>query len=190
MISIQEQLPYDLVVFKDGKFKRIQVKYDSDLNVVKAKNSKYLWYKKECKTYSCDDFDYYAIYCAAISKIMYPSIKFQGASFRLSTPNSAIPYYKYEDFLEFTDTALKHTNNSVCWNESAKKRKETCLIKAKTLLPSKDELNKAIWSKPATKVAKDYDVSNVTIAKWCKKLGIEKPPVGYWIKKNGRQAES
>lgn len=48
--------------------------------------------------------------------------------------------------------------------------------------PNKQELEKIIWSKPTVKIAADLGVSDVAIAKLCKKLEIEKPPRGYWAK--------
>lgn len=53
--------------------------------------------------------------------------------------------------------------------------------------PSKEELSKLIWEKPTTQLAKDFGVSDKAIEKWCKSYGIEKPPRGYWAKK---QAEN
>lgn len=49
--------------------------------------------------------------------------------------------------------------------------------------PTKEELNDLIWSKPTSQLALDYNVSDTAIAKWCKSMGIEKPPRGYWMKK-------
>lgn len=48
----------------------------------------------------------------------------------------------------------------------------------------KDELEKMVWAMPTTEVAKRLGVSDVAIGKKCKQLGIEKPPRGYWQKKN------
>lgn len=48
--------------------------------------------------------------------------------------------------------------------------------------PSKEELEKLVWSKPTTQVAKDFGVSDKAIEKLCKKLDVEKPPRGYWAK--------
>jgi hypothetical protein len=48
--------------------------------------------------------------------------------------------------------------------------------------PNKEELHKLVWSKPAKQVAKDYGVSDHSIAKWCKDYGIDKPSKGYWQK--------
>lgn len=48
--------------------------------------------------------------------------------------------------------------------------------------PSKEELSKMIWEKPASCIAKEFGVSDKAIEKWCKTYGIKKPPRGYWSK--------
>jgi hypothetical protein len=47
---------------------------------------------------------------------------------------------------------------------------------------SKNELEKLVWSKPTTILAKELGVSDVAIAKRCKSLGITKPKPGFWAK--------
>ena len=46
--------------------------------------------------------------------------------------------------------------------------------------PSKEELEKMLWEKPTTCLAKEFGVSGKAIEKWCKTYGIHKPPRGYW----------
>lgn len=53
-------------------------------------------------------------------------------------------------------------------------------MKSATL--TRKELYDLIWSKPMTKVAKDFDVSDVWLGKVCKEANIPRPPVGYWQK--------
>jgi len=48
--------------------------------------------------------------------------------------------------------------------------------------PSKEELNKLVWSIPTTEIAKQFNVTDKAIEKWCKKYDISKPPRGYWSK--------
>ena len=48
---------------------------------------------------------------------------------------------------------------------------------------TRDQLYEAIWSKPTTVVAKSFGISDVAVAKICKKLDIPKPKLGYWAKK-------
>lgn len=50
------------------------------------------------------------------------------------------------------------------------------------LNPTKDILEKLVWEKPTTHIAKDYGVSDKAVNKWCKKYNISKPPRGYWTK--------
>lgn len=47
---------------------------------------------------------------------------------------------------------------------------------------SKEDLELLVWSTPTTHVAEMLGVSDVAVAKRCKKLGISKPPRGYWAK--------
>lgn len=49
--------------------------------------------------------------------------------------------------------------------------------------PGKKELRRLVWERPTEILAKEYGVSGVAIAKWCRLLGIPKPPRGYWAKK-------
>jgi len=46
-----------------------------------------------------------------------------------------------------------------------------------------DRLKELVWIKPTTEIAKEFNCSDVSIAKLCKKYGIKKPPRGYWSKK-------
>lgn len=46
----------------------------------------------------------------------------------------------------------------------------------------KEELSSLVWELPTTKIASMYGVSDVAVAKRCKKFGISKPPRGYWAK--------
>lgn len=49
--------------------------------------------------------------------------------------------------------------------------------------PTKEELEKIVWEQPSTKIGITYGVSSKAIEKWCKSYDIEKPPRGYWTKK-------
>ena len=48
---------------------------------------------------------------------------------------------------------------------------------------SRQDLYERVWSTPMTKLAKEFDISDVGLAKACRKNGIPTPPVGYWAKK-------
>lgn len=49
--------------------------------------------------------------------------------------------------------------------------------------PSKEDLQKLVWIKPTQQIAKEFGVSDKAVEKWCKAYGIDKPPRGYWAKK-------
>jgi hypothetical protein len=46
----------------------------------------------------------------------------------------------------------------------------------------REDLYQRVWSTPMTKLAKELDISDVGLAKACRKAGIPLPPVGYWAK--------
>ena len=54
-------------------------------------------------------------------------------------------------------------------------------------IPPKEELEKLVSELPYTEIAKKYEVSDVSVKKWCLKLGI---PVGtrrgFWAKKRSK----
>ncbi len=54
---------------------------------------------------------------------------------------------------------------------------------AEEITLSRQELYTLVWSKPVVKIAKDFGISDVAIAKICKKMNIPKPGLGYWAKK-------
>ena len=47
---------------------------------------------------------------------------------------------------------------------------------------TREELHMLVWSMPTLEVADLLGVSDVAIGKRCKKLGVTKPPRGYWRK--------
>lgn len=46
----------------------------------------------------------------------------------------------------------------------------------------RQELYERVWQEPLTKLAKQFDISDVGLAKACRKHAIPTPPVGYWAK--------
>jgi len=52
---------------------------------------------------------------------------------------------------------------------------------------SRQELYDLVWSTPASKLAPDFGISDVAIAKRCKKLSVPRPSLGYWAKVAARQ---
>jgi hypothetical protein len=61
---------------------------------------------------------------------------------------------------------------------------KSSLRKTKINWPSNEELKKLVWEKPMSLLSKDLGVSDKAIAKRCKKLEIEIPNKGIWLRKN------
>lgn len=60
----------------------------------------------------------------------------------------------------------------------------------RSIIVEREDLYREIWSRPLTHVARDYGISDVGLAKACKRMGIPRPPVGYWAKREaGREPE-
>lgn len=47
---------------------------------------------------------------------------------------------------------------------------------------SREDLYRRVWSTPVSRLAKELDISDVGLAKACRKAGIPLPPMGYWTK--------
>lgn len=89
--------------------------------------------------------------------------------------NSVIPQKIFSGYHNRVDTIVSKTGTVVEIKVSSQRE---------TKCPSKEELEKLVWELPSTKLCEKYQVSDSCIVKWCKKLGIKKPPRGYWQKKN------
>lgn len=61
-------------------------------------------------------------------------------------------------------------------------RKESRPDQRKINWPPLEELQKLLWEKPTTHLAKQLGVSDKAIEKWAKKYNLTKPPRGYWTK--------
>lgn len=53
----------------------------------------------------------------------------------------------------------------------------------RTIKWDRQQLYEAVWEKPAVRLAKEYGISDVALAKICKKLEVPKPGLGYWARK-------
>ena len=51
------------------------------------------------------------------------------------------------------------------------------------------KLENLLWEKPTTSIAKDLGVSDKAVEKHVKKLGLTKPPRGYWVKQKNINTE-
>lgn len=51
---------------------------------------------------------------------------------------------------------------------------------ARQIKLTREELYRKIWEKPTVKVAAEFGISDVGLAKICRKMDVPKPPLGYW----------
>lgn len=180
-IPVGEGLVFDLVAYKDNRFHRLQVKYSSKGLLVNSRVS-FKNHKAISRSYENDDFDYYALYLPAIEKVVYPSIKFKGCKITTSVPNCPASFHWYEDFLEFTDCAEKRNRTSFGYTYESREYSPR-FNGRKVERPSKEELKTLLWEKPATEIAKIYNVSDKAVTKWANSYGLDKPIRGYWTGK-------
>ena len=52
-----------------------------------------------------------------------------------------------------------------------------------TIIYRRTELYEQVWKEPVRTVARAYGISDVWLAKICRKLSVPRPPRGYWIRK-------
>ncbi|HQT93352.1 MAG: hypothetical protein B7Z61_06225 [Acidobacteria bacterium 37-71-11] len=52
---------------------------------------------------------------------------------------------------------------------------------------SREQLYAEVWADPVTRVAERYGISDVAVAKWCRKLDVPRPGRGYWACKAAGQ---
>lgn len=48
---------------------------------------------------------------------------------------------------------------------------------------SREQLYEEVWAEPVVKIARRYGVSDVAVAKWCRRLAVPRPGRGYWARK-------
>jgi hypothetical protein len=70
------------------------------------------------------------------------------------------------------NSRLKHCAKCATWRTNPRPSRH------KVPHPTAEELKALVWSKPLTQLAVDLGVSDSAIHKWCRRLGVEKPPKG------------
>lgn len=89
----------------------------------------------------------------------------------------------------FTGRNKKYTKNncSICGCVISKKSKlcRKCFAnkRIKNNKPTKEELCILVWKMPIIEIAKIYNVSDKSIAKWISQYNLEKPVRGHWIRR-------
>lgn len=165
----------DLIATKNSTVYKIQCKYLSK-NIIRNYskcNKKTIYYTKE-------DFDIYAIYISSIDKVIYVPFELGGISIQTEIKMSNAKFWWYEDFLNIDN--VKHEKRSV--SDFGIVLKNKINKKARNKWPTKEELQELINAKPMYLIAKDLNVSDVTIKKWCKAYDIITKKRGFWLKEN------
>lgn len=67
-------------------------------------------------------------------------------------------------------------------------REEAVNDDEKPITLSREDLYELAWSKPITQLAADFGISDVALAKRCRRLGIPLPGRGYWARMDAGQA--
>lgn len=57
-----------------------------------------------------------------------------------------------------------------------------------SIVYERDKLYEEVWAEPVIRVAERYGVSDVALAKTCRRLGVPLPPRGYWARVKAGQA--
>ncbi len=72
----------------------------------------------------------------------------------------------------------------VCDAETKSEKTTTAVVeeKPKWIDYTREQLYAAIWSTPCSKLAATLGISDVALAKTCRRLGIPRPPRGYWAR--------
>lgn len=105
----------------------------------------------------------------------------------LGTPRMKLQLAPVENRLPLWPT--KRTQNRLASNPGhtlAPRRKQleqSALSHALLRKYNRDVLYEEVWTQPIRKLARKYDVSDVALAKACRKLRVPLPGLGYWAKK-------
>ena len=68
-------------------------------------------------------------------------------------------------------------------NDGAVAAKESKMVDLPVAVEyTREQLHEAMWSKPCMKLAAELGLSNVALAKTCRRMGIPRPPRGYWAR--------
>lgn len=82
----------------------------------------------------------------------------------------------------------KERNCQDCGIQTKKGSCRRCagLKRRKPLAISDEELETLVWEKPVSQIAKELGISDVALAKRCRRRGIERPGRGYWAKQQAK----
>lgn len=82
-------------------------------------------------------------------------------------------------------TSSRANVESMGYPQGSKRR---AILGYKTIEWNREKLYQEIWARPTRSVAHEYGLSDVGLAKICKKLKIPRPGLGYWRRKETGKA--
>lgn len=93
--------------------------------------------------------------------------------------------FNYFSYIPPEQKESKHCacGKDICYDSIHCRKCARRFIKSRYQYPTPEEMKKLVWEIPASILRKTLGMSDVSIGKFCKKHGIEKPPRGYWQKK-------
>lgn len=53
---------------------------------------------------------------------------------------------------------------------------------AETVTLTREELYEAVWRTPIVRLAAEFGISDVALAKTCRRMNVPRPPRGYWAR--------
>lgn len=100
---------------------------------------------------------------------------------KLNVSDCSVNYKRIKNFLVSESINLGNGFSKIV--RSLTDRHSPRILTRKVERPTKEKLRELVWQKPIIAISNDFGVSDVAIHKWCKIYQIEKPPMGYWLKK-------
>lgn len=175
-IPISDGPKADLIIYKNNSTYRVQCK-NSLRGFVNNTSSG--------KIYEENSFDIYALYLSEIDKVIFVPFELGGVFIRYKYPETHRYFWWYEDFLSIENINKKYTKRHTSDFNIQKKIKPRKTSREKW--PSLEVLEKLISEKPLTEIAKDYNVSDSMVKKWCRAYNIETKKRGFWIQKENKR---
>jgi len=138
-----------------------------------------------------EPLDYYRKWCAYKN---VPVIKYRvdkgGETVADMASRVGLTLYAEEEILAALPRKKSHVKPKqihpceICGTPTKNKRfcSSECTGKAqqRTKWPTAEKMKQLVWKYPTSYIARRLGVSDVSVAKYCKKHGISKPPRGYW----------
>ncbi len=212
--QVTGKAPFDLVAYKDSYLYKINVKTTQTLGKwgaweVQIKSVRSNRTKNRTIPFDSNSCDVLAVYIEPLDKVCFLSSSEVSGRSAIALREKTVHKSKFPPISELTNPEriqsvvdqkdktnkgkTDNHNHLSCSSLSLSSHLDPMTLENNDLVstqnknicrPSKEELEKMIWETSVLEVSRGLGVSNVAVAKWCKKYGIPRPPRGYWAKKN------